>query len=184
MYLWLQHGVVVLVCSFIYSLSWAGQLSATLTTQLELLPACVINGQNVGQGSAGLQLGQLDFGSTTAAFHGIIQTKLTHGSSSGLSIQCSGYSPIKITFAAGQYDHKVPAAFAQNYFRALSNGKDYLAYNLLYGSNSQVLQPNESITLNNNGQTYILDLSGQVINNGQAVSRGSYSDIIPIVIEF
>lgn len=184
MHLWLQQCVAVLMCSLIYSPSLAGQLAATLTTQLELLPSCVINGQDVEQGSVGLQLGQLDFGETTAAFHGIIQTKLTHGSSSGLTIQCSGNSPIKITFAAGQHDQKVPVAFAQNYFRAVSNGTDYLAYNLLYGSNAQVLQPNESIILNNNGQTYILDLSGQVINNGQAVSRGSYSDIIPIIIEF
>lgn len=148
MHLWLKQSFGLLICGVIHSFTWAEQLAATLTTQLELLPSCVINGQNTSQGSVGLQLGQLNFGETTAAFHGLIHTKLTQGSQAGLSIQCSGSSPIKITFGAGQHDQKVPVAFNTNYFRAVSNGKDYLAYNLLQGSgmNARVLRPSESIT--------------------------------------
>ncbi|EPG40838.1 spore coat protein U domain-containing protein [Acinetobacter colistiniresistens] len=184
MHLWLKQSFGLLVCGLISSSVWAGQLAAKLNTQIELLPSCVVNNQTVQNGTTSLNFGQLDFGETTASFNGVINTNLSNGTSSGLKIQCSGNSSIKVTFGAGQHDNKVPAAFVANYFRAVSNGKDFLAYNLLYGTNKQILGPNQSITLNNNGQVQTLDIFGQTVNNGQPVSLGHYTDTIPVTIEF
>lgn len=184
MYLWFKEFLIGLTYCFVSSAALAGQQTAKLNMQIELLPSCVVNNQIVQDGLAGLNFGQLDFGETTATFNGVINTNLSNGVSSGLTIQCSGSSSTKITFGTGQYDNKVPSAFATNYFRAVSNGQDFLAYNLLYGVNREVLPPNKSITLVNNGQAQILNLMGQIINNGRAVSLGNYNDTIPVTIEF
>ena len=184
MHLLLKQCVGLLLCSIVASLTSAGQLSAKLNVQLELEPSCKINNQSVNNGTSGLNFGQLDFGETTAAFNQVIETNLSNASTSGLTIQCPGNSPIKITFGAGQNDTKIPAPFGANFFRAISNGTDFLAYNILYGTAREALRPNQSITLTNNGQPQTLNLMGQTVNNGRAVSLGQYTDTIPITIEF
>jgi spore coat protein U-like protein len=184
MRLFLKQSFRFLTMSLLTSLSHAGQLNAKLNLQIELESSCQINNQVVSDGTNGLSFGQLDFGETTASFNHLIETNLSNGSSSGLTIQCLSNSPLKITFGAGQYDSQVPAAFRANYFRALSNGTDYLAYNILYGSAREVLRPNQIITLTNSGQSQTLNFMGQTVNNGQTVSVGQYTDTIPIIIEF
>ena len=184
MHLLLKQRVGLLLCSLFSSLCSAGQLAAKLNIQLELEPSCKINNQSVNNETTGLNFGQLDFGETTAAFNRVIETSLSNASASGLTIQCPGNSPIKVTFGAGQNDSKVPAPFSANYFRAISNGTDFLAYNILYGTAREVLKPNQSITLTNNGQPQRLNLIGQTVNNGRPVSLGQYTDTIPITIEF
>ncbi|WP_151798747.1 spore coat protein U domain-containing protein [Acinetobacter bereziniae] len=184
MHLLLKQCFGLLLCSIVSSLSNAGQLAAKLNVQLELEPSCQINNQYVNNGTNGLNFGQLDFGETTAAFNQVIETSLSLGSTSGLTIQCPGNAPIKVTFGAGQNDSKVPAPFGANYFRAISNGTDFLAYNILYGTAREVLRPDQSITLTNNGQSQTLNLMGQTVNNGRSVSLGQYTDTIPITIEF
>ena len=170
--------------AFFSSLCSAGQLAAKLNIQLELEPSCKINNQSVNNETTGLNFGQLDFGETTAAFNRVIETSLSNASASGLTIQCPGNSPIKVTFGAGQNDSKVPAPFSANYFRAISNGTDFLAYNILYGTAREALKPNQTITLTNNGQPQTLNIIGQTVNNGRSVSLGQYTDTIPITIEF
>lgn len=182
--MWIKQCVGLMVLVLLSPNIWAGQLAAKLNTQVVLVPSCMINNQSVNNQSASLNLGQLDFGETTANFNGVIETNLTNGSSSGLVIQCSGNSTIRMTFGAGQHDNNVPSAFVGNYFRAVSNGKDYIAYNLLYGQNNQVMRPNETLSLTNNGQAQSLRLIGQAVNNGRVVSLGSYTDLIPVTIEF
>lgn len=184
MHLLFKQCVGLLVCSFVSSFVGAAQLVAKLNVQIELESSCEINNQSVSNGTNGLNFGQLNFGETTAAFNQIIETSLSHGSTSGLTIQCLGNAPIKITFGAGQNDSKVPAPFGANYFRAISNGTDFLAYNILYGTAREALRPNQSITLTNNGQPQTLNLMGQTVNNGRSVSLGQYTDTIPITIEF
>lgn len=184
MHLLLKKCFALLVCSFVLSFANAGYLVANLDVQLELEPSCMINNQNVNNGTSGLNFGQLDFGDTRAAFNQVIETSLSNASTSGLTIQCPGNSPIKITFGAGQNDSKVPVPFGTNYFRAISNGTDFLAYNILYGTAREVLRPNQTITLTNNGQPQTLNLMGQTVNNGRSVSLGQYTDTIPITIEF
>lgn len=58
------------------------------------------------------------------------------------------YFDCKIIFGAGNNDSNIPASFSQNYYHALSNGKDFIAYNLLYGLNKQVIKANEAFILN------------------------------------
>lgn len=184
MHLLLKQCVGLLLCSIVSSLTSAGQLAAKLNVQLELEPSCQINNQSVNNGTTGLNFGQLNFGETTAAFDRVIETSLSNASASGLTIQCPGNSPIKVTFGAGQNDSKVPAPFGENYFRAISNGTDFLAYNIVYGTAREALRPNQTITLTNNGQPQTLNLMGQTVNNGRSVSLGQYTDTIPITIEF
>lgn len=184
MHLLLKQCVGLLVCSLISSFTSAAQLAARLNVQIELEPSCEINNQPVSNATNGLNFGQLDFGETTAAFNQVIETSLSQGSTSGLTIQCPGNAPIKVTFGAGQNDSKVPAPFGANYFRAISNGTDFLAYNILYGTAREALRPNQIITLTNNGQPQTLNLMGQTVNNGRSVSLGQYTDTIPITIEF
>lgn len=184
MHLFFKQCVGFLTCGFIATFVHAGQLGAKLKLQIELESSCQVNNQTVSTGARGLNLGQLDFGETMASFNHVIETGLTNASGSGLTIQCLNNSPIKITFGNGQNDGQVPLSFRTNYFRAMSNGTDYLAYNILYGSNRDELRPNQFITLNNNGQPQTLDLIGQTVNNGQPVSLGHYTDTIPITIEF
>jgi spore coat protein U-like protein len=184
MHLLLRQCFGLLVYSFISSVNAAGQLSAKLNLQLELQSSCKINNQSVDDGTNALNFGQLDFGDVGASFNHVLQTSLSNGSTSGLTIQCPENLPIKITFGAGLHDHLVPASFSANYFHAVSNGTDFLAYNLLYGSNFEVLRPNQSVILNNNGQLQTLSLAGRTVNNGQPVSLGQYVDTIPITIEF
>ncbi|WP_151812378.1 spore coat protein U domain-containing protein [Acinetobacter bereziniae] len=184
MHLFFKQCIGFLTCGFVVSFVHAGQLGAKLNLQIELESSCQINNQPVSNGTNGVSLGQFDFGQTTASFNHVIETSLTNGATSGLTIQCLSNSPLKITFGAGQYDSKVPSTFQANYFRALSNGTDYLAYNIVYGSARQVLRPNQVITLSNSGQSQTLDLKAQAVNNGQSVSVGHYTDTIPITIEF
>ena len=184
MHLLLKQCVGLLACSFVSSFVGAAQLAAKLNVQIELESSCEINNQSVSNGTNGLNFGQLNFGETTAAFNQVIETNLSQGSTSGLTIQCLGNAPIKVTFGAGQNDSKVPAPFGANYFRAISNGTDFLAYNILYGIAREALRPNQSITLTNNGQPQTLNLMGQTVNNGRSVSLGQYTDTIPITIEF
>lgn len=173
-----------LTLSFFSYPVFAASQTATLTTRIELLPACKINDKIVNNGNSLESVGQLNFGRTRSGFSGIIETSLSGAGVSGLTIQCLVNTPIKITFGAGQNDSKVPQSFNGNYYRAVSNGTDYVAYNLLYGPNKNIVKPNESLTLQNNGQTHILNLSGRAINDGRAISQGNYTDIIPVTIEF
>ena len=136
MHLLLKQCVGLLACSLVSSFVGAAQFVAKLNVQIELESSCEINNQSVSNGTNGLNFGQLNFGETTAAFNQVIETSLSQGSTSGLTIQCLGNAPIKVTFGTGQHDSKVPAPFGANYFRAISNGTDFLAYNILYGTAS------------------------------------------------
>ncbi|MCX5468623.1 spore coat protein U domain-containing protein [Acinetobacter nematophilus] len=184
MHVLLKQSLWLLACSLLSSIAIAGQMSAKLNLQLELESSCNINNQPIDDGTNGLNFGQLNFGEVSASFNHVLETSLSNGSTAGLTIQCPENLPIRITFGAGLHDNHVPAPFNTNYFHAVSNGTDFLAYNILYGSGFEILRPNQSVTLNNNGQLQTLNLTGRTVNNGRAVSLGQYTDTIPITIEF
>ncbi|WP_038344987.1 spore coat protein U domain-containing protein [Acinetobacter sp. A47] len=169
-----------------YSLPvFSGQQSFLLKTQIELLPSCLINDQKVISDQV-FNFGQINFGEVAASFNGVIEGQLhqVNAPGSGIKIWCSSHAPVKLTFDGGRHRQNIPSDFAANYFRALSNGKDYLAYNLLYGAKKQVLKSSEIITIPNDGKVFDLELSGQVTNNGHPVSIGQYTDTVSILIEF
>ncbi|TCM63799.1 spore coat protein U-like protein [Acinetobacter calcoaceticus] len=173
--------MALLISSNAYS---ADQLQVKLDTQIELLPACMINDQHYDDGTSGLKFGVLNFGEATATHNGVIDTALSGGVNSAIKIQCNGSSTINIKFGSGKNDAQVPNEVKANYYRAMSNGTNYVGYNLLYGTNKQVLKPEHVISLSNNGQAHHLELYGQAILKGQTITLGTYSDIIPITIEF
>ncbi|WP_332604304.1 spore coat protein U domain-containing protein [Acinetobacter sp. ESBL14] len=163
---------------------YAGDLGAKLNTQIELLPSCFINNKPIADGTTNINLGEIDFGETNASFNEVIESSLIGENGAGIQIQCSGISQVKLTFGSGQNDVNVPSGFSGNYYHALTNGKDFVAYNLLYGENKLIIKPNDFFVLSNVNQPQNVIVFGRAINNGTRISMGSYSDIVPIVIEF
>ncbi|MBJ9720523.1 spore coat protein U domain-containing protein [Acinetobacter calcoaceticus] len=180
----LNRGSVFIILYFLICSVNAGEIGAKLTSQIELLPSCSINNKVVENNTANLNFGTVDFGEATSAFNGVLETSLINNGNSGLQIQCVGISTVKLIFGAGNNDSKVPTVFSQNYYHALSNGKDFVAYNLLYGLNKQVTRVNDAFILNDMSNKKNIDIFGQVTHDGSGISKGEYIDIVPITIEF
>jgi len=170
--------------SFFVSSINAGEIGAKLITQIELLPSCSINDQVIEGNTENLNFGNIDFGEVSSAFSGVLDASLINNGNAGFQIQCAGISTVKIIFGAGNNDSNVPPSFSQNYHHALSNGTDFVAYNLLYGLNKQVIKSNEIFVLNDVNIKKNIDIFGQAINDGSRISKGEYRDIVPITIEF
>lgn len=179
-----NRGSAFIISYFLISLLNAGEIGAKLTSQIELLPSCSINNNVVENNAANLNFGTIDFGEATTGFKGVLEASLVNNGNSGFKIECAGISTVKIIFGAGNNDSNIPASFSQNYYHALSNGKDFIAYNLLYGLNKQVIKANEAFILNDMNNKKNIDIFGQAAHDGSRISKGEYKDIVPITIEF
>lgn len=179
-----NRGSAFIISYFLISLLNAGEIGAKLTSQIELLPSCSINNNVVENNAANLNFGTIDFGEATTGFKGVLEASLVNNGNSGFKIECAGISTVKIIFGAGNNDSNIPASFLQNYYHALSNGKDFIAYNLLYGLNKQVIKANEAFILNDMNNKKNIDIFGQAAHDGSRISKGEYKDIVPITIEF
>lgn len=179
-----NRGSAFIISYFLISLLNAGEIGAKLTSQIELLPSCSINNNVVENNAANLNFGTIDFGEATTGFKGVLGASLVNNGNSGFKIECAGISTVKIIFGAGNNDSNIPASFSQNYYHALSNGKDFIAYNLLYGLNKQVIKANEAFILNDMNNKKNIDIFGQAAHDGSRISKGEYKDIVPITIEF
>lgn len=164
--------------------SFAAELNVSLNTQIELLPSCAVDQQYYDAGVSGLDFGQLDFGEVAAYQSITINTSLTNSNGNRISIRCSGSGHIKMLFGAGENDNQVPTKQQGNYFRAMSNGRDYVAYNLLFGPNKLVQKPQSSVYLPSNNVQYSIELYAQAVLGGNRITTGEYSDTIAITIEF
>ena len=164
--------------------SYAETGTIRLNTKIEFFESCLINNQGVDKNANNTSFGELNFGNYSATFDGSQQTQLTSNNGAGLTIRCEqGISP-RIKFGPGLHDRSVPEAFASQYFRAVSNGQDYIAYNIILASSNEVLSPNKTINLNRNGEAQTLNIIGEVVNNGRTVSAGQYTDTIAVTLEF
>lgn len=179
-----NRGSAFIISYFLISLLNAGEIGAKLTSQIELLPSCSINNNVVENNAANLNFGTIDFGEATTGFKGVLEASLVNNGNSGFKIECAGISTVKIIFGAGNNDSNIPASFSQNYYHALSNGKDFIAYNLLYGLNKQVIKANEAFILNDMNNKKNIDIFGQAAHDGSRISKGEYKDIVLITIEF
>lgn len=179
-----NRGSAFIISYFLISLLNAGEIGAKLTSQIELLPSCSIDNNVVENNAANLNFGTIDFGEATTGFKGVLEASLVNNGNSGFKIECAGISTVKIIFGAGNNDSNIPASFSQNYYHALSNGKDFIAYNLLYGLNKQVIKANEAFILNDMNNKKNIDIFGQAAHDGSRISKGEYKDIVPITIEF
>lgn len=179
-----NRGSAFIISYFLISLLNAGEIGAKLTSQIELLPSCSINNNVVENNAANLNFGTIDFGEATTGFKGVLEASLVNNGNSGFKIECAGISTVKIIFGAGNNDSNIPASFSQNYYHALSNGKDFIAYNLLYGLNKQVIKANEAFILDDMNNKKNIDIFGQAAHDGSRISKGEYKDIVPITIEF
>ncbi|MCA4290512.1 spore coat protein U domain-containing protein, partial [Acinetobacter baumannii] len=177
-----NRGSAFIISYFLISLLNAGEIGAKLTSQIELLPSCSINNNVVENNAANLNFGTIDFGEATTGFKGVLEASLVNNGNSGFKIECAGISTVKIIFGAGNNDSNIPASFSQNYYHALSNGKDFIAYNLLYGLNKQVIKANEAFILNDMNNKKNIDIFGQAAHDGSRISKGEYKDIVPITI--
>lgn len=179
-----NRGSAFIISYFLISLVNAGEIGAKLTSQIELLPSCSVNNNVVENNAANLNFGTIDFGEATTSFKGVLKASLVNNGNSGFQIECADISTVKIIFGAGNNDSNIPASFSQNYYHALSNGRDFIAYNLLYGLNKQVIKANEAFILNDMNNKKNIDIFGQAAHDGSRISKGEYKDIVPITIEF
>lgn len=179
-----NRGSAFIISYFLISLVNAGEIGAKLTSQIELLPSCSVNNNVVENNATNLNFGTIDFGEATTAFKGVLEASLVNNGNSGFQIECAGISTVKIIFGAGNNDSNIPASFSHNYYHALSNGRDFIAYNLLYGLNKQVIKANEAFILNDMNNKKNIDIFGQATHDGSRISKGEYKDIVPITIEF
>ncbi len=179
-----NRGSAFIISYFLISLVNAGEIGAKLTSQIELLPSCSVNNNVVENNAINLNFGTIDFGEATTAFKGVLEASLVNNGNSDFQIECAGISTVKIIFGAGNNDSNIPASFSQNYYHALSNGRDFIAYNLLYGLNKQVIKANEVFILNDMNNKKNIDIFGQATHDGSRISKGEYKDIVPITIEF
>lgn len=163
---------------------FAGELTAYMNMQIDLKPSCEVNGQRYSSDLSGLDFGTLNFGEAAANQSGTLNTSLTNNHGNRINIRCSGTHNFKVIFGAGQHDARVPANHQANYFRAMSNGSVYVAYNLLYGPNKTVQKPQSSVSLASNNTQHAVELYAQATLAGSNVTSGEYSDSIPITIEF
>ena len=163
--------------------SYAGQISAQLKPQIELQAACMVNQQMYLQGATAAHFGDLDFGEHSASFSGVIETSLSGTQQNAIQIQCSDHAEVNVTFGAGLHDANVPTDAKSNYFHALSNGQDYVAYNLLNADDKSVIRAQQRIS--SSGATGLLIyLYAQAYLSGHRISTGQYRDTIAISIEF
>lgn len=176
--------LIIVFSSLIISKLYAGELGAKLNAQIELLPSCLINNNSVTDGTTNVNLGMVDFGDTTASFNGVLESSLVGDSGSGIQIQCSGVSQVKLTFGSGRNDGNVPLSYTENYYHALTNGADFVAYNLLYGKDRLVIKPNDFFIIDNVSQLQVVNIFGRAINDGTRISMGYYNDMIPVIVEF
>lgn len=166
------------------SYSLAADLNVSLQMQIELLPSCVVNRQYYNAGSSGVDFGRLDFGEVAAYQSITLNTSLINQNDNRISIQCSGVGDFKMLFGAGKNDNKVPVKQQGKFFRAMSNGRDYVAYNLLFGPNKLVQKPQSSVFLPSNNTQHSIELYAEAILDGKRITAGEYSDMISITIEF
>ncbi len=180
----IQSVLIVVVLTLLIPKVYANDLGVKLTTQIELLPSCVINNIVISNSNSGLNLGEINFGEVRASFNKVLESSLISNSGTGFKIKCSGIDSVKISFGSGLNDGNVPLEYADNYYHALTNGIDYLAYNLLYGIDRKVVKVNEYYILKNINQEQNVNVFGRVVNNGTPKSVGSYKDTVSVSIEF
>ncbi|KHF78797.1 CsuA [Acinetobacter sp. neg1] len=179
-----QSVLMVVVLTLFIPKVYANDLAVKLNTQIELLPSCTINNNIVSNKDSGLNLGEINFGEVRASFNKVLESSLLSNGGAGFKIKCSGIESVKISFGSGLNDGNVPLEYSDNYYHALTNGIDYLAYNLLYGIDRKVVKTNKFYILNNISQEQTVNIFGRVVNNGTPKSVGSYKDTIPVSIEF
>ena len=161
----------------------AGQLAAQLKPQIELQAACIVNNQMYLDGASAAHFGDLDFGEHSASFSGVIETALSGTQQNAIHIQCSDNAEVNVTLGAGQHDANVPTDAKSTYLHALSNGQDYVAYNLLNGDDHSIIGAQQRIS--HSGATALLiHLYAQASLSGHRISTGQYRDTITISIEF
>lgn len=161
----------------------AGQLGAVLKPQIELQAACIVNNQLYLQGATAIDFGSLDFGEQRASASGVIETSLSNAQHNAIQIQCSDNAEVNITFGAGLNDGHVPSAANNNYFHALSNGQDFVAYNLLDAEDKSIIHPQQRIS-RSAATALVINLYAQAFLTGLPISTGHYQDTIAITIEF
>ncbi len=177
-------SICLSLCIFLHShLLYAGFGSVSLTSEIILEPACLINQKTILNGANLNKLGDLDFGDQDASFSSV-SAILSNQTNNAIYILCPVGSNVKVAFNAGQNTNQVPSQFAANYQRAMSNGSgEYIAYQIYENNKSgKVLTPETSIDFLG-GSEYIIRLYAEAVN-AQSLSKGEYTDQITVTINF
>ncbi|MBJ7438924.1 MAG: spore coat protein U domain-containing protein [Sphingopyxis sp.] len=154
-----------------------GSVDATIT----LNAGCIINGQNLADGAAGADFGNLDFGTQNTLF-GVADGQVLNGGGGALSIQCSpGITPV-LSFDAGENDGEG----AGPGLRAMAHGStagQFVTYNLYSDAGRTTIIPiGGDISLSASGAAQTVNVYGRAFGEAALVT-GAYGDVITVVLE-
>ncbi|AMB85658.1 spore coat protein [Pseudomonas agarici] len=150
-----------------------GQISSTLI----LTSSCLVNG---GAGSANLNFGTLNFGTTTSLFTNI-GTQLVADGGGAVSIQCSSGTTPTVTIQSGLHDGQSSGGT-----RALYDGvANFVPYDLYTDSGyNDLLASNGVINLaSSTGDAQTINIWGRAVGKA-GLPAGTYTDTISVQLSF
>jgi len=154
-----------------------GSIDATIT----LSAGCIINGQNLDDGSAVADFGTLDFGTQNTLFSQA-DGEVLGGGGAALSVQCSpGVAPV-LVLGAGQNDGLGAGAGLHAMAHTTSAGQ-YVTYNLYSDAGrSSVIAVNDTIPLLATGAAQTVNIYGRAFGEA-GLESGTYDDVITVTLE-
>lgn len=161
----------------IFAVPAAAQTTGTIGVTLNVTSACVINGANALQASAGT-VGTIRFPDQPGIFGNIDADLVGTGQSGAMSVLCSpGASPV-LTIGSGQND-------AAGRHRLASNGNT-LPYRLFSdAARTTELTINHQIALPVATSTATLvPIYARVTSNGAVIPAGAYSDTVQVTLSW
>lgn len=154
----------------------AAQITGTLNAEIQLVDACVVDGDPTDNGTQNVDFGAIDFGQHSSFFSETSATA-TGGNTGALEIRCTpGVTPI-LTFDGGEN----AGQGAGTGDRAMTNGSQFVTYTLFNASTNAPIPPDGTITLNSTGAVETINLSGTAFGEDGLIS-GTYTDVITVTL--
>lgn len=155
-------------------------ITGTVDASIVLNAGCIINGQLYNNGSTGVDLGDLDFGTNNTLFQ-TADAQILSGAA-GFTLQCSnGVAPI-VRFQAGAHDGSGTGSGIHAMAHSAAAGQ-FVRYNLYSDPARTLLISNgDAITLLANGASQVVNVYGRAFGTGGLVV-GTYTDVLTIVVE-
>lgn len=158
----------------------SADITGTIDASITLEAGCVINSQNLDDGSNGADFGSLDFGLQNTLFDQA-DAQVVNGAA-GIQVQCSpGIAPT-LSFNAGQNDGEG----AGTGLRAMAHqttANQYVTYDLYSDAGYTTVIPiGGDLTLASTGALQTVNVYGRAFGESGLVT-GAYADEITITLE-
>jgi spore coat protein U-like protein len=150
----------------------AGSITGNLSVKATVVASCVLNTAAPGAGN-----GLLDFGNVTSTATNVDVDTVT-GSNYSVNVQCSNALPYSVTADYGQHGNGTQ--------RRMSNGTEFLPYNLYTGSDHATAVPNSGATwaFTGNGSGQSIPVYGRIPAGTALPTAGLYTDTVVLTTAF